>query len=370
MRATGARTSLRAALLLTAAASISSCTTTDKTASAEHKPAPTKIALNQNLAGKQVYTYTAKDRECLKRAMYFESQRSSEKGFLAVGSVIMNRLTSGMYPETICGVVAQKNQFAPGVMTRRMDEDTAPDLNQAADEVLKGARHPDVKEAMFFHRQGMRFPYDNMHYTAAAGGNVFYEKRDENGALETATPKPANEYVMAYAQTDQPPSSIDLLMPGSPEAKVAQANHTITAPLGMEPGSESQASSTVAQNAAPQSASGQAAAVQVAMASAPARPSVAAQPVAPAPVITAAIAKASVEQGYDTAYAVPQNSSVSEARLYPTAFTTDVPVPVQRPKLAKIDSQKRQGAGMAMASVPQGQDGITYNNWAMRTGSW
>lgn len=148
---------------------------------------------------KQVYTYTAADRECLKRAMYFESQRSSREGLMAVGSVIMNRLTSGAYADTICGVVGQKKQFAPGVLTRKVSDVAAPELNEAADAILRGERNHEVKEAMFFHTDGLRFPYDNMHYVTVAGGNKFYEKRDDDGELQTPPPKSPNEYILAFA---------------------------------------------------------------------------------------------------------------------------------------------------------------------------
>src|SRR5690349_13737284 len=60
------------------------------------------------------------DKECLARAMYFESNRSSDDGMLAVGTVVMNRLESGKYPRTVCGVVGQPGQFASGVLDRPM----------------------------------------------------------------------------------------------------------------------------------------------------------------------------------------------------------------------------------------------------------
>src|SRR5690606_755835 len=87
----------------------------------------------------------AKERECLARAMFFESQRSSREGLVAVGTVVMNRVESEEYPDTVCGVVAQKNQFAPGVMTRKMDSKALPDVMAAADAVLRGERHPKVQ---------------------------------------------------------------------------------------------------------------------------------------------------------------------------------------------------------------------------------
>ncbi|WP_395448369.1 cell wall hydrolase [Aminobacter sp. UC22_36] len=124
------------------------------------------------------YAYTAKDKECLARAMFFESNRSSRDGLVAVGSVVMNRLKSGEYGETVCGVVGQKGQFAPGVLSRPMNSQALPDVQAAADAVLKGERHPKVKDdVMFFHTAGLKFPYKNMHYTTVAGGNAFYEKR-------------------------------------------------------------------------------------------------------------------------------------------------------------------------------------------------
>jgi spore germination cell wall hydrolase CwlJ-like protein len=122
-------------------------------------------------------SYSANDRECLARAMFFESHRSSREGLIAVGSVVMNRVKSDEYPDTVCGVVAQKNQFAPGVMTRKMNSKALPDVMAAADAVLKGERHQRIQNAKFFHTAGLNFPYDNMHYVLRAGGNAFYEKR-------------------------------------------------------------------------------------------------------------------------------------------------------------------------------------------------
>jgi len=117
------------------------------------------------------------DKECLMRAMYFESNRSSPDGMLAVGTVVMNRLQDTRYPKSVCGVVGQKNQFAQGVLTKPMTDSGAVLASQVADQVLRGARHPGVQNAQHFHTAGLRFPYDNMFYVLEAGGNEFYEKR-------------------------------------------------------------------------------------------------------------------------------------------------------------------------------------------------
>jgi hypothetical protein len=115
-------------------------------------------------------------RNCLMRAMYFESNRSSRDGQLAVGTVVMNRVASGRYGRSVCGVVGAHRQFAPGVLSRRMQGDTR-DLAKLADSILRGKRHPRLYPAVqHFHQQGLRFRYGNMKYVLNAGGNSFYEK--------------------------------------------------------------------------------------------------------------------------------------------------------------------------------------------------
>ena len=125
-------------------------------------------------------SHSLKDKECLQRAMFFESNRSGRDGMIAVGTVVMNRLRSGQHGSTICEVVGEKGQFAPGVLTRPMNSRALPDVEEAADAVLRGERKAKLKNTMYFHTAGLRFPYKNMHYTMVAGGNAFYEKRGRN----------------------------------------------------------------------------------------------------------------------------------------------------------------------------------------------
>jgi len=344
MRTGGVRAVVQATLFLLTGTALSACTTAQNSAALNSKPSASKTARVQTGPAKQVYTYTAKDRECLKRAMYFESERSDESGFMAVGSVIMNRLTSGIYAPTICGVVTQKNQFAPGLMARKMDEATAPDLDKAADSVLKGARHPDVKEAMFFHRKGLKFRYDNMHYVAAAGGNVFYEKRDQDGQLQTAEPKPVDQYVLAYAADGMQQQAINSIMTGSNSAPLqASEPATVTvASLSSGSGSLSQPATTMSESTI-------------------------------APVITAAVARSGMPSDFVTAYDVPQNSQSTDSHAFQAMPSATVPIPVARPDEPSFSSQKRPGAGIAMASPSRGgagQSGMSYQDWNMRTGSW
>lgn len=154
------------ALCALAIPALAGCTT-DQTVTGSISPDNSKVASAD---------VGAKQKQCLVRAMYFESNRSSTDGMLAVGTVVMNRVSSPAFPDTICGVVGQNKQFAPGVMTRRMNSPALPKIEAVADEVLEGKRHPKVGHAMFFHTAGLHFPYHNMHYVAVAGGNAFYIK--------------------------------------------------------------------------------------------------------------------------------------------------------------------------------------------------
>ena len=171
-------------------------------------------AITPSFLSSRAYSHTPKDKECLERAMFFESNRSSRDGMIAVGTVVMNRLRSGNHGSTICEVVGERGQFAPGVMTRPMNSRAMPDVEEAADAVLKGERKAKLKNTMYFHTAGLRFPYKNMHYTMVAGGNAFYEKRGRNWqplpdeptvAIASAqTPAPVPAVLVASADPARP----------------------------------------------------------------------------------------------------------------------------------------------------------------------
>lgn len=168
------------------------------------------------------------ERDCLARAMYFESNRTSEDGMLAVGTVVMNRLQSAKYPKTVCAVVAQERQFAAGVMTKPTDGRGFDTARRMADAVLTGDRHDEVGAAMHFHTAGRTFPYRNMAYVSKAGGNVFYEKK-EPGTFEPVKP----HTLIAREDTARPsaPKEIRLASADLPAAPVARLGDEPERPL-------------------------------------------------------------------------------------------------------------------------------------------
>ena len=105
--------------------------------------------------------FQAREFRCMATAIYFEARGESVKGQIAVGQVIMTRVRSTFYPNTICGVVYQgqwsKNacQFSfacDGVADtpkNRKQWDTALDV---AKNVISGKVHLDeVGDATHYH---------------------------------------------------------------------------------------------------------------------------------------------------------------------------------------------------------------------------
>ncbi|KQP30928.1 hypothetical protein ASF49_12210 [Methylobacterium sp. Leaf104] len=192
--------------------------------------APTSTG--STIAAKPV-SVTDEERDCLGRAMYFESNRSDSEGLLAVGTVVMNRLEAAAFPNGgICAVVGQPRQFAPGVLTKKMDEKSLQKVAEVTDAVLDGQRHPKVGRAMYFHTAGLRFPYNNMHYVAVAGGNAFYEKRKPGAVAQAEPPVPATALAFASAQAPAAPA---MPLVGTPVSVPSAPASAVTAPAPMTP---------------------------------------------------------------------------------------------------------------------------------------
>ena len=50
--------------------------------------------------------------QCLAKALYFEARGESVKGQFAVAEVVLNRVDSGLYPRSVCGVVHQGSRYS------------------------------------------------------------------------------------------------------------------------------------------------------------------------------------------------------------------------------------------------------------------
>lgn len=108
----------------------------------------------------------------LSRIIHSESGTQSMLGKLAVGNVVMNRLASPGFPNTIKGVLFQKNQFSPA-MSGSIYRTPGSNSVIAAKLVLDGA--VVLEDALFFNRAGMNtFASRNRTYVATIGAHAFY----------------------------------------------------------------------------------------------------------------------------------------------------------------------------------------------------
>ena len=134
-----------------------------------------EIALSQ-AAAKGVWrdisevTFEANDRYLLANLIYCEAGGEPYEGQVAVGSVVMNRVLSSKFPNTIAGVIYQKGQFSPvksGRLALALQVNKATDkCYRAADEAMAGVTN--VGNCVFF-----RTPIPGL-TGINIGGHVFY----------------------------------------------------------------------------------------------------------------------------------------------------------------------------------------------------
>lgn len=115
-------------------------------------------------------TFAEGDRYLLANLIYCEAGNQPYDGQVAVGAVVMNRVMSGVFPDTVVGVIYQKRQFSPvasGRLALALAENRAtPACYRAADEAMAGKT--TVGNCLFF-----RTPIEGLTGTQI-GGHIFY----------------------------------------------------------------------------------------------------------------------------------------------------------------------------------------------------
>mgnify|MGYP000479253327 CR=1 FL=1 len=122
--------------------------------------------------------------QCLRTALYFESRGETLRGQFAVAEVILNRVDSGRYPSTICGVVQQGGnggcQFSytcDGHADRMRDEVAMDRAGKIARMMMDGAPRALTLGATHFHTRAVRPNWSHRFpQTAAIGAHLFYRQ--------------------------------------------------------------------------------------------------------------------------------------------------------------------------------------------------
>lgn len=115
-------------------------------------------------------TFAEGDRYLLANLIYCEAGNQPYEGQVAVGAVVMNRVMSSVFPDTVVGVIYQNKQFSPvasGRLALALSRDDATAAcYQAADAAMSG--QTTVGNCLFF-----RTPIDGLTGTQI-GGHIFY----------------------------------------------------------------------------------------------------------------------------------------------------------------------------------------------------
>lgn len=118
--------------------------------------------------------YNEDDLFWLSRVIHLESGNQPLDGRIAVGNVIMNRVKSPVFPDSIQGVLAQKNQFTT-YRSGRMANCTPNEGSViAAKLVLDGAVVERTRSALYFDSTPNSWAAHNRTCIAVIGGHRFY----------------------------------------------------------------------------------------------------------------------------------------------------------------------------------------------------
>lgn len=115
-------------------------------------------------------TFADGDRQLLANLIYCEAGGEPYEGQVAVGAVVINRVLSSVFPDSIVGVIYQNKQFSPvasGRLALALANDRAtPRCYEAADAAMQG--YSNVGDCVFF-----RTPIEGLNGTRI-GGHIFY----------------------------------------------------------------------------------------------------------------------------------------------------------------------------------------------------
>ena len=171
-----------------------------------HLLPPSQTGLNFKYKGESQAEFEERERRCLSTAIYFEARGEPLQGQIAVGQVIMNRVRSPQFPETICGVVYQ-GQMAPGCQfSFACDGKTDTPKNDShwalaqklARQITSGEVWlPEIGYSTFYHADYVS-PYwkSTMNKIDSIGRHIFYKKRNEKAYIvEEASAAPAPKHL-------------------------------------------------------------------------------------------------------------------------------------------------------------------------------
>lgn len=144
-----------------------------------------------NVTKSNIGSHFSNEVQCLAENIYFEAGSESFEGKLAVAQVTLNRVNSGKFPSTVCGVVKQKDiingvmvcqfsWFCQQVYSRvknkyQWEESVLVAKKALTSEVAHDTLHKE--KAMYYHANYVK-PNWNLPKITQIGAHIFYKERN------------------------------------------------------------------------------------------------------------------------------------------------------------------------------------------------
>jgi len=158
---------------------------------------PTPEGLNFRYKGESQAEFEERERRCLATAIYFEARGEPVRGQVAVAQVILNRVRSPLFPQTICGVVYQGQmqkgcQFSftcDGHTDIPRDNDQWALAQDISRQITAGELWlPEVGYSTFYHANYVSPNWaGGMNKIDKIGNHIFYKKRNEKPYIVEAS---------------------------------------------------------------------------------------------------------------------------------------------------------------------------------------
>ena len=153
---------------------------------------PVAKAQVENNTSRDVSDFFNKEIQCLAENIYYESASESYEGKLAVAQVTLNRVNSGKFRSTVCGVVKQKDEVNGRIvcqfswfcnqalqLTRnkyQWEESLLVAKKALTNEVAHDTLHKE--NAMYYHANYVK-PGWNLPRVTQIGAHIFYKERNK-----------------------------------------------------------------------------------------------------------------------------------------------------------------------------------------------
>jgi len=113
--------------------------------------------------------------DCLTKVMLYEAGNEGRSGQLAVAHVVLNRVRSPRFPDSVCSVIYQRGQFSTIRSFRHARNARWRNAEALARATLAGETGSNVGSALYFHASRVRPAYVRSRTRVAQVGNhIFY----------------------------------------------------------------------------------------------------------------------------------------------------------------------------------------------------